>query len=530
MLRISNIKIFKDISNQEVFEIAIEKNKIDKNDILDWHISKKSIDARKKDNVHYNYSIDIKVVDESKYKKLQKVKEFSLPNIKVKNSFSSRPVIVGAGPSGLFAALTLIENGIKPIIIEQGQTVELRKKSVDEFLSTGNLNIYSNVQFGEGGAGTFSDGKLTTGINSPFCKNVLESFVKFGAPEQILYLSKPHIGTDNLINILKNMRNYIIENGGTFYFNTKLVDFNIKDNKIDSILCKNVDLSNDKKENTIEFKTDFVILAIGHSSRDTFEKLYEKGFLLEKKNFSVGVRIEHIQEMVNKSQYGSITKLNLPPAEYKLAYHAPNGRSCYTFCMCPGGTVMASSSEKNTIVTNGMSNFLRDGNNANSAVLVNVTPEDFDDNSPLAGIYFQKNLEEKAFVLGGSNYFAPIQRVEDFINNQKSTFVGNVKPTYLPGVTLSNLNDILPDFVSNTLKEGISYFDTKLHGFANPDSILTGVETRSSSPVRIIRNENLISNISGVYPCGEGAGYAGGIMSAAVDGIKCAMALIENNK
>ena len=313
-------------------------------------------------------------------------------------------------------------------------------------------------------------------------------------------------------------------------FNTKLVDFNIKDNKIDSILCKNVDLSNDKKENTIEFKTDFVILAIGHSSRDTFEKLYEKGFLLEKKNFSVGVRIEHIQEMVNKSQYGSITKLNLPPAEYKLAYHAPNGRSCYTFCMCPGGTVMASSSEKNTIVTNGMSNFLRDGNNANSAVLVNVTPEDFDDNSPLAGIYFQKNLEEKAFVLGGSNYFAPIQRVEDFINNQKSTFVGNVKPTYLPGVTLSNLNDILPDFVSNTLKEGISYFDTKLHGFANPDSILTGVETRSSSPVRIIRNENLISNISGVYPCGEGAGYAGGIMSAAVDGIKCAMALIENNK
>ena len=530
MLRISNIKIFKDISNQEVFEIAIEKNKIDKNDILDWHISKKSIDARKKDNVHYNYSIDIKVVDESKYKKLQKVKEFSLPNIKVKNSFSSRPVIVGAGPSGLFAALTLIENGIKPIIIEQGQTVELRKKSVDEFLSTGNLNIYSNVQFGEGGAGTFSDGKLTTGINSPFCKNVLESFVKFGAPEQILYLSKPHIGTDNLINILKNMRNYIIENGGTFYFNTKLVDFNIKDNKIDSILCKNVDLSNDKKENTIEFKTDFVILAIGHSSRDTFEKLYEKGFLLEKKNFSVGVRIEHIQEMVNKSQYGSITKLNLPPAEYKLAYHAPNGRSCYTFCMCPGGTVMASSSEKNTIVTNGMSNFLRDGNNANSAVLVNVTPEDFDDNSPLAGIYFKKNLEEKAFVLGGSNYFAPIQRVEDFINNQKSTFVGNVKPTYLPGVTLSNLNDILPDFVSNTLKEGISCFDTKLHGFANPDSILTGVETRSSSPVRIIRNENLISNISGVYPCGEGAGYAGGIMSAAVDGIKCAMALIENNK
>ena len=249
---------------------------------------------------------------------------------------------------------------------------------------------------------------------------------------------------------------------------------------------------------------------------------------MEKKNFSVGVRIEHLQEDINKAQYGNITKLKLPPAEYKLAYHSPNGRSCYTFCMCPGGVVMASSSDKNTIVTNGMSNFLRNGKNANSAILVNVVPEDFNNKSPLAGIYFQKNLEEKAFILGGSNYHAPIQRVEDFLQNKKSEFIGTIKPSYLPGVTLSNLNDILPNFISDTLREGICYFDTKLTGFANPDSILTGLETRSSSPVKIIRNKDLISNISGIYPCGEGAGYAGGIMSAAVDGIKCAIAILES--
>ena len=505
MLRISNIKIFEDISNEEVFNFAIKKFKINNEDILEWYISKKSIDARKKDNVHYIYSIDLKVKNENKYKNLSKVKNSSLPNPTLKNPLSSRPIIVGAGPSGLFAALTLIKNGIKPIVIEQGETVEERQRSVSNFLNNGKLNINSNVQFGEGGAGTFSDGKLTTGINSPFCKTVLEDFVTFGAPEQILYLSKPHIGTDKLISILKNMREFIIKNGGTFYFNTKVIDFNIKNNKIYSVICESVNPSNAKNNGIQEFKTDSVILAIGHSSRDTFEKLYEKGFEMEKKNFSVGVRIEHLQEMINKSQYGTLTKLKLPPAEYKLAYHSPNGRSRYTFCMCPGGTVIASSSEENTIVTNGMSNFLRDGKNANSAVLVNVTPDDFSNNSPLAGIYFQKDLEEKAFILGGSNYFAPVQKVGDFINNNKSTSTGNVKPSYLPGVTLSNLNDILPHFVSSTLKEGILYFDKKLNGFANPDSILTGVETRSSSPVRILRNENLVSNVSGLYPCGEGA-------------------------
>ena len=522
MIQISNIKIRKDISDTKLFETIIKKYKIEPKDVVEWHISRKSIDARKKDDIHYIYSIDLKLKNENKYKKFNKVKEFNIPKIKAINTDKKNVVIVGAGPSGLFSALTLVQNGISPIVIEQGESVENRKISVDKFLKNGNLNVLSNVQFGEGGAGTFSDGKLTTGINSPYCKKVLQEFVNFGAPEQILYLSKPHIGTDNLINIIKNIRNYIISKGGSFLFNTKVVDFNIINEKIISVSCLN-------NSNLQEISASHVVLAIGHSSRDTFEKLYEKGFSLEKKNFSVGVRVEHSQKMINASQYGTITKLHLPPAEYKLAYHSPSGRSCYTFCMCPGGNVIASSSEKNTIVTNGMSNFARNGSNANSAVLVNVTPDDFSDISPLAGMYFQKDLEEKAFILGGSNYFAPIQKVSDFINNKKSTSIGNIKPSYLPGVTLSNLNEILPSFVSQTLKEGILYFDTKLSGFANPDSILTGVETRSSSPIRILRNENLISNILGVYPCGEGAGYAGGIMSAAVDGIKCAIALIENN-
>ncbi len=525
MIRISNIKIKQDISNKEVFNIAIKKYNIKETDIIKWNISKKSIDARKKDDVHYNYCIDIEVKNESKYKKLDIIKNSEIPNIIIENKYkpTNHPIIIGAGPSGLFAALVFVENGICPIVIEQGEMVDERKKTVDNFLQNRKLNTLSNVQFGEGGAGTFSDGKLTSNINNKYCKKVLADFVKFGAPEEILYLSKPHIGTDNLINIIKNMRNYIISKGGTFLFNSKVTDFNIKDNKIKSIYF--IDSSNSKQE----LEADTVILAIGHSSRETFETLYKKGISMEAKNFSVGVRIEHLQKDINLSQYGNITKLKLPPAEYKLAYHSPSLRSCYTFCMCPGGMVIVSSSEPNTIVTNGMSNFSRDKENANSAVLVNVTPDDFEDKTPLGGIYFQKKLEQNAFILGGSNYNAPVQRLEDFINNKKSEFLGKVKPSYLPGYTLSNLNDILPTFVSQTLKEGLLYFDTKLSGFAMPDSILTGVETRSSSPVKIFRNEHLVSNIGGLYPCGEGAGYAGGIMSAAVDGIKCAISALSNN-
>ena len=520
MIRINNIKIYDDFDNDALINFITYKYKIKKEDIIEWHIVKKSIDARKKNDVHYNYSINLKLKNENKYSKFPKVEKIDLPHININNLTNKKVIIVGCGPSGLFSALTLVQNGAFPVVIEQGSSVEERQKQVEEFRKTGKLDSLSNVQFGEGGAGTFSDGKLTTGIHSPFCKKVLEEFVNFGAPKEILYLSKPHIGTDKLINVLKNMREYIISKGGKFLFNTKVIDFNIFNNKITSLICKDYN-------STYELLASHVILAIGHSSRDTFQKLYEKGIFMEKKNFSVGVRIEHLQECINKSQYGN-SKLHLPPATYKLSCHLPNGRSCYTFCMCPGGVVIASSSEKNTIVTNGMSNFLRDGKNSNSAILVNVTPNDFLDSSPLGGIYFQKDLEEKAFKLGGNNYFAPIQRVEDFLNNKKSEFIGEIKPSYLPGVKLSNLQEILPEFVTSTLKYSIPYFDTKLKGFANPDSILTGIETRSSSPVKIPRNENLESNIYGLYPCGEGAGYAGGIMSASVDGIRCAIAVLES--
>ena len=514
MYRLSNIKIRQDISNNEVFKIACKKNKIDESTVTDWKVFKKSIDARNKDDIFYNYSIDINTSREYKYlAEVQDVKELEICR---KRKSEVRPVIVGAGPAGLFCALVLAQNGVKPIVIEQGKKVEDRQKDVEEFINGGKLNTLSNIQFGEGGAGTFSDGKLTTGISSPYCRKVLEEFHNFGAPEQILYINKPHLGTDNLVDVVRNMRNEIIRLGGEFLFSEKVKDLKIENGKVVSAICSK------------EIETDTVVLAIGHSARDTFERLYDLGLDMKRKVFSVGVRIEHKQDLINESQYGKNPKLNLPPAEYKLAYHNEDtGRSCYTFCMCPGGQVMASSSEENTIVTNGMSKFARDGENANSALLVNVNPEDLAGDSPLEGIYFQKDLEEKAFVLGGSNYHAPIQRVEDFIAGRKSEKIGDIKPSYMPGVTLSDLNTIMPEYVSSTLKEGILYFDRKIKNFANPDSILTGMETRSSSPVTIVRNENYISNVDGIYPCGEGAGYAGGIMSAAVDGIRCAIAILE---
>lgn len=528
-VRLENIKIRQDLSNDEVAKIAYTKFNIPQESVTDYKIVKKSIDARDKNDIFYNYSIVILLKENFKVSKLLKNKNASLIEQEQKqktvlhNALKAynRPVIIGAGPAGLFCALTLIENRIKPIIVEQGKTVEERQKDVELFLKERMLNTFSNVQFGEGGAGTFSDGKLTTNLHSPLCRDVIDTFVKFGAPEEISYINKPHIGTDNLVKIVANIRKYIENNGGEFMFGAKAVDFEIENNQVKSVIVSRI-----QESTTIDkIETYTVVLAIGHSSRDMFKKLYEKHVEMEKKNFSVGVRIEHKQQMINESQYGKNPKLKLPPAEYKLAYHGED-RSCYTFCMCPGGTVMASSSEEGTIVTNGMSTFARDGENANSAVLVNITPEDFKGDSPLEGMYFQQELEEKAFKLGGSNYNAPIQRVADFLNDKKSTFIGEVKPTYKPGVTLANLQEILPDFVTKTLKEGLIYFDKKIAGFASADAILTGVETRSSSPVTIKRNEQKMASVQGIYPCGEGAGYAGGIMSAAVDGIKVANAIL----
>ncbi len=388
MIYFKDIKIREDLSNEDVMKYVCLKNKIKLADVKDYRIVKKSIDARNKDDVHYIYALDILLFDENKYKKFEHASNLSNVeiNIKVNRKSNVSPVVIGAGPAGLFAALTLVQNGIKPIIIEQGKSVDERKKDVDLFWKEGKLNTLSNVQFGEGGAGTFSDGKLTTGVNNPLCKKVLQEFYNFGAPEQILYLSKPHIGTDNLINIVRNIREEIKRLGGAFYFNEKVIDFEFKNKKIKKVIC----------ESGKAFETDSVILAIGHSARDTFEKLYSIGVKMEKKNFSVGVRVEHKQSLINKSQYGTKTNLKLPPAEYKLAYHGKD-RSCYTFCMCPGGVVVASSSEEGTIVTNGMSRFLRDGENANSAVLVSVTPEDFKGESPLMRNVFSKNIRRKSF-------------------------------------------------------------------------------------------------------------------------------------
>lgn len=518
MIRLKDIKIREDLSEEEVFQKAISKNKIKPEEVYEWYIYKKSIDARKKEDIYYNYTIDLELKDRKKEAKYERVEKYKFPEMNVARKSEYKPVIIGAGPAGLFAGLILVKNGIKPIILERGKKIDERIKDVEEFIQNKRFNTSSNIQFGEGGAGTFSDGKLNTGNSSIYSRKVLEEFVRFGAPKEILYTAKPHIGTDNLRNIVKNIREYIISKGGEVLFNEQVTDFEIEDGKVKAVQCSK------------RIETDAVILAIGHSARDTFKRLFELGVEIQPKNFAVGVRIEHLQKDINKSQYGTQTKLKLPTADYKLVYHAKNGRTCYTFCMCPGGQVMASNSEENSIVTNGMSNFARDGKNSNSALLVNVTVDDYYKNTPLDGMYFQEDLERKAFELGGSNYNAPVQKVEDFLENKVTTEFGKIQPTYMPGVTGANLNDILPKFVSETLKEGIIELDKKLHGFADKDAILTGVETRSSSPVQITREKESLNsvNVQGLYPCGEGAGYAGGIMTAAIDGIKCAIKVMES--
>ena len=518
MIRIKDIKIREDLLEEKVLEKALQKNRLQKEDVKKWYIYKKSIDARKKEDIFYNYTIDIELKDKNKEKRFEKIEEYKMPEIKVKRTSKIQPVIIGAGPAGLFSALIFVENGIKPILIERGKRVEDRVKDVEEFINNRKFNHKSNIQFGEGGAGTFSDGKLNTGNSSIYSRKVLEEFVKFGAPKEIMYVAKPHLGTDNLVKIVKNIREYILQQGGEIFFEEEVIDFEIEKNQIKSVITPRR-----------KIETDSVILAIGHSARDTFKKLNELGVKIAPKNFAVGVRIEHLQKDINIAQYGNKTKLRLGSADYKLVYHASNGRTCYTFCMCPGGKVMASNSEESSIVTNGMSNFARDGENANSALLVNISVEDFYKESPLDGMYFQEELEKKAFELGGKNYNAPIQRVEDFLENKTTTNLGKIKPTYMPGVTFANLNEILPEFVSNTLKEGLTELDQKLHGFAEHDAIMTGVETRSSSPVQITRDKETMNsiNVQGLYPCGEGAGYAGGIMTAAIDGIKCAIKIIE---
>ena len=536
MLRINNIKMPINHNDDDLKKAVENMLDINKKEFKSFEITGQAIDARNKNNIIYVYSVDIALINEDKYKDLPNVRkmeksEYIVEKVELKNR--KRPVIVGSGPSGLFAALILAEAGLKPIIIEQGKKVEERQKDVYNFFKDGKFNKYSNVQFGEGGAGTFSDGKLTTNTNNFRMQKVYSEFILAGAEKKISYMSKPHVGTDKLIGIMKNIRKKIEDLGGEYRFQNKLVSITYENSKITEaiieILSDKSDTEDEIHNEIYKIDTDIVILAIGHSSRDTFYMLNEKNIKMERKIFSVGVRIEHKQSMINHSQYGKFAD-KLPAAEYKLSVKSENGRGVYTFCMCPGGVVVPAASEEGRLVVNGMSYSKRNLENANSAILVNVYPDDFGEGGVLAGIEFQRKLEEKAFELGGSDYKAPVQLFGDFVKNIKSKKLGKVKPSYAKGYKFANLNECFPDYINISLKEGIQLMDRKIKGFADYDAVLSAVESRSSSPVKIPRNEKFFSNIDGIIPCGEGAGYAGGIMSAAVDGIKCAEAVIEYYK
>lgn len=521
MQKISNIKVPHNFDFGDIKSFLAGVLGVAEQFLSDVKIVRKSIDARKKPNIYYvltvAYRCSVKVnekLDISQYK--SGVTTFR--ELPFKKAVDSSPVVVvGSGPSGLFATLTLLNFGKKVVLIERGESVNERNKSIAAVKNGGEVNPESNVQFGEGGAGTYSDGKLNSGIKSEYRDLILNTFVQFGAREEILYLAKPHIGSDYLQIVLKNMRKEILDLGGHVLFSTKLTDVEISGGKVTA-----VKVECGEKTSTIE--TDSVILATGHSAEDTYRMLFEKGLCCEQKPFSLGVRIEHLQREINFSQYGTYDD-SLPAAEYKLFSHLKNGRSIYTFCMCPGGEVVCSSSERG-IVTNGMSNFARDGENANSALLVNVSGSDYGSDHPLAGYDFKNRYEKAAFKMTGS-YKAPIQTVGDFLKDRESKSIGSVSPTYLPGTQFHDLKNVLPDYVSESLRYGIVELDKKLRGFAHPDAIMTGVETRSSSPIRIYRDENCESNIKGLYPAGEGAGYAGGIVSSCKDGITVATKLLE---
>lgn len=510
MIRVNNIKLKPGYNSDDVKEAIGAQIKAPVGDIESFSEVKISVDARDKKDVFYVAAFDVTVKDERKYYGREYVTRCEKYEYEYPNPWrgEQRPIVVGAGPAGLFAALILSYRGANPIVIERGECVEDRVKTVNTFWSTGKLNPESNVQFGEGGAGTFSDGKLNTGTRDTRQRKVLEEMVAGGAPEEILYRAKPHVGTDMLVSMVSNIRKKIISMGGEFIFNCRMDDIVIKNNQVEGI-----------KTTKGDFATKTLILAVGHSARDTFRLVQKLNIPMERKPFSVGVRVEHQREDIDRAQYGDFAPL-MGAADYKMSHKASDGRGVYTFCMCPGGYVVASASEEEGVVTNGMSNFARNGANSNSAVLVSVYPDDFDGSDPLAGMYFQRKLEKSAFYQAGANYKAPCQTFGDFTSGKRGDGFGKVLPTYEPGVTPSDLNRLLPNFVSEGLKQAIGAFGRKIKGFDAPDAVLTGVETRSSSPVRIIRNEKFSSYIKGLYPCGEGAGYAGGIMSAAVDGIK----------
>lgn len=520
-----------------VIKKYIEKKlKIKADDIRNIEILKKSVDARKKEQLSFVYQLDIECDNEKKIVSRYKKNDVSLKekktiirkiNDNIPPENKGQIVIAGFGPAGIFAAYELAKSGYKPIVIERGLDVENRKKTVEKFWNTGELDTECNVSFGEGGAGTFSDGKLNTMVKDRFGYNrkVLETFVRFGAPKEILYLQKPHIGTDKLANVVKNMRLEIERLGGEVRFGVRLDSINTeKENETQKIVSVNVtDRESSQKQ---EIKCEKLILAIGHSARDTFISLHESDVEMQQKSFAIGVRVEHLQEMIGRNQYGDMYKI-LPTADYKLTHQTKDGRGVYSFCMCPGGYVVNASSQKGMLAVNGMSNYLRDSKNANSAMVVTVGPEDYESDDVLAGMRFQQKWEKKAYEAAGGKI--PVQLFGDFKKDRVSSEFGEVIPETKGEYAFANVRKIIPESVASSIEEGITAFEKKIKGYSRDDTLLLGIESRTSSPVKILRDESMQSNIRGIYPCGEGAGYAGGITSAAMDGIKIAMQIKGGN-